>query len=64
MYLEPLPGEAVQYTKGMWQDPFTTYWVAVLEVDGVAYDLGRFGNFVEAGERYLKVKQILGEGEK
>lgn len=59
MYIDTLPEEACAYTRGIWQDPFTSYWQAVVEVDGEAYDLGRFGSFAEAGAAYLKTKQAL-----
>ena len=59
MYIEPLDDEPCAVTQGVWKDPFTSFWNAVVEVDGEVFDLGRFGNFVEAGERYLAVKKAL-----
>jgi len=39
------------------------YFEAWLEVDGTVYDLGRHGNFVDAGAVYLKAKFLLEVGD-
>lgn len=61
MFIEKLPDDPVVYYKGVFQYPWDEAWYAVLEVDGEAYDLGKFGNFAEAGAAYLKAKQALEE---
>lgn len=54
MYIQPTDKQVDETREGIWREPWNNWWEAWLVFDEVVYDLGRFGNGVEAGIAYAK----------